>query len=136
MKSCSSAYILLVTAAIPVLFTISELLYGALSFGDTTDVISIVGHGLSIVLFFHLITKCLGLPFGWRVAVGAISPTLLYALYYWQIHDQITGSVVFSVRDMLVFYSIKFLICSAIAEYAMQELEKRVTWLSCKQGGG
>ena len=109
MKTCSIAYVLLVTAAIPVLFTISELLYETSLTGDTGTVIAIIAHGLSIVLFFHLITKCLGLPIAWRIAVGAFFPILVYTIYYATIHDHIRGPVVFAIHEMFVFTLSNFL---------------------------
>ena len=136
MKSCSFAYILFVTAAIPVLFSISNLLHGTLRLGDITDFISIITHGISIVLFFHLVTKCCGMSMGWRVAISTLLASLLHGLDYARIHDQIPGPVVFSVPAMLMFYTVKFLVCAIVAECAMLALEKRVTWLGCTRNAG
>ena len=136
MKTCSIAYVLFVSAAIPVLFTASKLLNESLHFGDTGDCIAIIAHGLSIVLFLHLFAKCFGVTTVWRVAIGSVIPILAYTIYFVSIGDQIRGPVVFAVHEMLVFYVIKFVACSALVEYGMQAMEKRIEWLTPRQIGG
>ena len=108
MKTCSIAYVMFVTASIGGLFTLSQFLFRFLS--DVTGVAAIIAHGMSIALFFHLITKCSGLKYEWRIAIGTVVPTLLYVIYYCSIYNQYAQPV------FLVFSTFKFLTSCAIAE--------------------
>jgi len=132
MKTCSIAYVLLVTAAIPTLFTLSDsILSDSWVLGDTMGLVGMLTHGISIILFFHLITKCVGLSIRWRIAISPIFPILIYTTYYATIYNELRGPVGFSIQFMALLNSIKFVASSLIVEFAMSKLERRVAWLGC-----
>ena len=139
MKTFSLKYLMFVTAAIAVLFTVPRWVLPAPSLdpeaaigGFTIYVLVEAGHGLSICLFFHLITMILGLPIAWRIAVSALAPMAAYLIFL------VVFSVHFSIFAYVAvgtFYVVKFSMCSVMAEHTMLELGQRYAWLGSPTSG-
>ena len=135
MKTYSLAYLLFVTTAIAVLFTVPPWVLPESNpespLGDFGISILVgIGHGLSICLFFHLITKGLGLSLGWRIFLNAAIPVATYISFcLWALRYYPNGILRY-VPFMLLFYSAKFLTCSVLTEYTMIDLQRRFKWLS------
>ena len=83
MKTFSAAYLLFVTTAIAVLFTVPPWVLPESNpesplEGFGIQILVGIGHGMSICLFFHLITKGVGLSLGWRIFLNAAIPVAIY----------------------------------------------------------
>ena len=133
MKTFSAAYLLFVTTAIAVLFTVPPWVLPESNpesplEGFGIQILVGIGHGMSICLFFHLITKGVGLSLGWRIFLNAAIPVAIYmSIMLWALQYMSNGILRFA-PFMLGFYTVKFLTCSVMAEYTMLDLQRRFKW--------
>ena len=133
MKTFSAGYLLFVTTAIAVLFTVPPWVLPESNpesplEGFGIQILVGIGHGMSICLFFHLITKGVGLSLGWRIFLSAAIPVAIYmSIMLWALQYMSNGILRFA-PFMLGFYTVKFLTCSVMAEYTMLDLQRRFKW--------
>jgi len=133
VKTHSQMSLLLAAVAIGLLFyALSKWFAGLVSHEDLAEgnvqnfILAEILDGISICLFFYLITKSLGFSFGWRVVLNAFAAILAYALFVFVLFSQIPSMLLhpLSVASIVV----KFIVCSTIAEFMMYELAVR--WMN------